>query len=190
MTNGDDSIGIKSPASNVLIENSTVRQGNGLVVGTSANCSITNITFRNCSAMDTTFGCHIKFREGQTGSASNITFEDIDIYQSERATWHRILHGDWAGYAIGIHQQNQGRRLLAGSDTLASSGHVSVANITYRDIRANVLHAGQFECHGDLPCTGMLLENVRINASRSGCTFQNVHGASANVYPTSCSPPT
>ena len=33
--NGDDSICMKSPAKHVLVENSLVRQGNGLVIGTS-----------------------------------------------------------------------------------------------------------------------------------------------------------
>lgn len=37
ITNGDDSICMKSPAENVLVENSVVRQGNGMVVGTSSD---------------------------------------------------------------------------------------------------------------------------------------------------------
>ena len=40
---------MKSPARNVLIEDSIVRAGNGLVVGTSDPVDIENITFRNCT---------------------------------------------------------------------------------------------------------------------------------------------
>lgn len=47
--NGDDSICIKSPSWDVLVEDSIVRQGNGLVIGTGGHTNITNITFRNCS---------------------------------------------------------------------------------------------------------------------------------------------
>jgi polygalacturonase len=67
ITNGDDSICIKSPAWNVLVEGSIVRQGNGLVVGTSDPVDIANITFRNCTAVRTSFGCHIKFKDSQNG---------------------------------------------------------------------------------------------------------------------------
>ena len=48
ITNGDDSICMKSPAQDVLVEHSIVRQGNGLVVGTSGDADFQNITFR-CS---------------------------------------------------------------------------------------------------------------------------------------------
>ena len=46
------SICIKSPASGVLVENSVVREGNGLVVGTAGNnrsmvADIHDVTFRN-----------------------------------------------------------------------------------------------------------------------------------------------
>ena len=59
ITNGDDSICMKSPARNVLVEDSIVRQGNGLVVGTSDPVDIENIMFRNCTAINTSFGCHV-----------------------------------------------------------------------------------------------------------------------------------
>ena len=81
--NGDDSICIKSPSWDVLVEDSIVRQGNGLVIGTGGHTNITNITFRNCTAQGTVFGCHIKFKDGQKGKpgVSNITFEDITILE-------------------------------------------------------------------------------------------------------------
>ena len=67
--NGDDSICMKSPAKHVLVENSLVRQGNGLVIGTSDEADFLNITFRNCTAINTAFGCHIKFKDGQAREA-------------------------------------------------------------------------------------------------------------------------
>merc|ERR1712022_68748 len=75
--NGDDSICIKSPSANVLVESSRVAQGNGLVVGTAADQSawggpwetanVHNVTFRDITVNDTTFGCHIKFSFPQHG---------------------------------------------------------------------------------------------------------------------------
>lgn len=109
VSNGDDSLCIKSPASNVLIENSTVRQGNGLVIGTSSDAAIENIIFRNIMADDTTFGCHIKFKPDQAGFVRGVLFENVSVYQSERAYLRRVVDpDDHAGYAIGIHQDDQG----------------------------------------------------------------------------------
>ena len=106
IANGDDSICVKSPSSNVLVESSIVSLGNGLVVGTAGNglsenenvAEISNITFRNCIANDTTFGCHIKFKPPQHGYAKNILFENVTIYQSVNATNRRVRSGDHAGY--------------------------------------------------------------------------------------------
>ena len=92
--NGDDSICMKSPAQDVLVESSTVRQGNGFVIGTSSNADFRNITFRNCSAIGTAFGLHIKFKDEQAGSVTNVVFEDIEIVHPQR-------------YAIGIDQNGQ-----------------------------------------------------------------------------------
>eukprot|EP01051_Picozoa_sp_SAG22_P032972 SAG22_NODE_14191_length_382_cov_0.826855_1_plen_68_part_10 len=54
-------------------------------------------------------GCHIKFEPPQTGSCTNVLFENISIHQTLKA-WRRRLPDpdDHAGYAIGIHQSDQG----------------------------------------------------------------------------------
>jgi len=76
ISNGDDSICIKSPSSDILVEDSVVRQGNGFVVGTADSgldgndpntYDVRNVTFRNSRALDTTFGCHIKAKGDNHG---------------------------------------------------------------------------------------------------------------------------
>ena len=199
VSNGDDSICIKSPAANILVENSTVAQGNGLVVGTAGSPTfVHNVTFRNISAVDTTFGCHVKFKPPQYGLVSNVTFEDVRIYQSEERTRQRVLHGDHAGYAIGIHFDDQGRRRLfeqqgqpVATDAAPPpppSSRVEIVNVTYRRVTADVLHAGQFRCGAaNLSCTGLVFEDVAINASRDGCSFDNAFGSNLGVVsPASC----
>ena len=181
VSNGDDSICIKSPSSNVLVEDSIVRQGNGLVVGTGGHTNITNITFRNCTAIRTVYGCHIKFKEGQKGEpgVSNITFEDIHIISPTK-------------YAIGINQNGQGRRrrrlaTFSGSD-------VPINNITYRRIRAQLekgkKKGGEFTCNpgSRLTCRGIVFEDVDLG-DNAECQFQNVYGKGENVKPLSCVPP-
>ena len=188
VSNGDDSICIKSPSSDVLVEDSIVRQGNGLVVGTAGHANITNIVFRNCTAIRTAFGAHIKFKGAQKGEpgVSNITFEDINIISPTK-------------YAIGIDQNGQGRRrlMLASSsdiDAVRYGSDVPINNITYRRIRAQLQKGkkkgGQFTCNpGVLECRGIVFENVDLGDDAE-CQFQNVYGKGSSVRPLSCVPPT
>ena len=187
--NGDDSICIKSPAHNVLVENCTVSQGNGLVVGTSDNVNISNITFRNCTAENTLFGCHIKFKDHQIGVCQGITFEDIYID-------HPKL------YAIGINQNGQGDKSDEsdesgeydeygeyGNNNVSSS--VRISNITFKGIRGKGgLVGGSFTCNsGDLSCYNITMIDVMLDTMLAGCHFQNVFGYGENVTPVSCIPP-
>ena len=186
VSNGDDSLCIKSPAHNVLIENSTVAAGNGLVVGTADVSNITNITFRNIFANDTTFGCHIKFKDQQSGLCRDVLFDRITILQTASAYYRRILHFDHAGYALGIHQQNQGAR----GRLKASGSTVKISNIMFQHIQASGLFAGQFECaSGALACENISLAHVHLNSSKKGCVFSNTYGSSSDVEPASCVPP-
>jgi polygalacturonase len=118
--NGDDSICMKSPAQSILVENSIVRQGNGLVVGTSGDALFRNISFKNCTAIGTAFGAHIKFKDTQVGSVTDILFEDILIVNATR-------------YAIGINQNGQS---LPSESQQRERSNVTVNNVTYRRITA------------------------------------------------------
>ena len=147
ISNGDDSICIKSPSSNILVEDSVVSQGNGFVVGTAGSgldgddpntYDVRNVTFRNSRAVDTTFGCHIKAKGDNHGQVVDVLFENISITQTLNATKERLKHHDHAGYAIGIHLFDQGRRALRES---SSSTKVKAINITYRNIKANSVYA-------------------------------------------------
>merc|ERR1712216_484737 len=156
-----DSICMKSPAENVLVENSIVTQGNGLVVGTSGDAWFRNITFRNCTARGTDFGCHIKFKDQQTGWVDGVVFEDIVIEDARK-------------YAIGINQEGQ-------SLGVSLRSNVSINNVIFRDIKASWTKghhavAGKFTCNpGALACRNITLEHVQIH-SKTGCSFENTFG--------------
>ena len=195
ITNGDDSICMKSPAQDVLVESSTVRQGNGFVVGTSDDADFRNITFRNCTAIGTAFGIHIKFKDQQTGSVRDITFEDVTIVDPQR-------------YAIGIDQNGQsleggvGRpdchgHQLGRGDAPAVGSNVTVNDVHFRSVRATVgagHKGGCFICNpGPLACRGITFDdvNLQVAGSQAGaaCSFSNVFGTGSDVHPASCVPP-
>lgn len=194
ITNGDDSICIKSPARNVLVEDSVVRQGNGLVIGTSDAVDISNITFQNCTAIGTSFGCHVKFKDDQVGhpGVRDILFQDVKIVNPGK-------------YAIGINQNGQSLDDAVGSN-------VPVNNVTFRNIEAmcnNTMATwpfrrrrkkkpgrcfkkklgGRFTCNsGKLACRSIVFDSVKLG-SGAVCTFQNACGRGRNVQPESCIPP-
>ena len=163
ITNGDDSICIKSPSANILVEDSIVRKGNGFVVGTASSgldgddqnlFDVRNVTFRNSVAIDTTFACHIKAKPPQKGTVSDVLFQNIYSLQLENSTDYRIKHGDHAGYVIGIHLFDQGRRRLMSAvdeEEAASSSAVQVnaSNITFSNVS---LLSGVSQCHRLLCC--------------------------------------
>lgn len=173
---GTLNIPVKCLGSDVLVEDTTVRQGNGLVVGTSDNAFFRNITFRNCTAEGTMFGCHIKFKDAQNGSVAGVTFEDI-----------RVLHP--TNYAIGINQDGQSMA----SPPLRSN--VSIVNVSFVRITGVAPRAGRFRCNpGAFRCRGIRLEHIHIDVpagapNATGCTFENTVGSGVDVSPSSCVPP-
>ena len=167
VVNGDDSLCVKSPGSNILFEDNYSEQGNGIVIGTSSNAQISNITYRHCVSNRTAYGMHIKFKDNQTGSVSGVLYENLTVIQPHH-------------YVMGINQNDQGRRRrrrlsqqqqqqtlseLKDSDLSAASAgddeedgggdgyrplaNVSISDITYRNIRTvggKALSAGHFQC--------------------------------------------
>ena len=104
---------------------------------------------------------------------------------------------DHPGYAIGIHQSDQGvdDKTAAAKGGAALNGRptsqVKIVNVTYRRIRSQGLFGGSFRCQpGELACSGIRLEDVRLNVSRGGCSFVNTFGEnSGEIEPVSCRVP-
>ena len=69
------------------------------------------------------------------------------------------------------------------------STNVKAVNITYRNITADSVYAGQFMCgnENEINCVGINFEHVHLNVTSSGgCIFSGVHGTSDDVSPASC----
>ena len=93
---------------------------------------------------------------------------------------------------LGIHQNDQGRRLSSSpiADAPPANSQVRIVNITYRRIEAEALYGGEFKCNqAALRCEGIRLEHVHLNLSRSGCVYENTAGSNDDVSPGSCAVP-
>jgi polygalacturonase len=146
IVNGDDSLCVKSPGSNILFEDNYAEQGNGIVIGTSSDAQISNITYRNCVSNRTAYGMHIKFKDNQTGHVTGVLYDNLTVIQPYK-------------YVMGINQNDQlrrRRRTQVVDDVMAhdeieyhTMANVSISDITYRNIRTvggKALSAGLFQC--------------------------------------------
>jgi len=195
--NGDDSICMKSGARNVLVRNCTVENGEpypeaktqglagGLVLGTSDNNNMSNVTYVNCSVSGALAGVRVKFRPTQAGTVHGITFENIHIVRP-------------VAYAVDMLLDSNHLRAI---DDLAA---VDVGDITLRNIHGalGTLPDGtypravaRFRCtSADQPCNGIVLEHFNVTGYRASdkypvpCEWTNAHGSGEDVYPTACAP--
>jgi len=74
---GDDDIVIKKGATNVLIENCTIKHGHGLSIGSGTDLGIRNMLVRNCTLDGTDNGIRIKSMRGAGGLVENVRYTGI-----------------------------------------------------------------------------------------------------------------
>lgn len=76
---GDDDIVIKSGATNVLIENCTIKHGHGISIGSGTTVGIHNMLVRHCTFDGGDNGVRIKSMIGAGGPVENIRYSDIHM---------------------------------------------------------------------------------------------------------------
>ena len=84
---GDDDIVIKRGATNVLIENCTIKHGHGLSIGSGTDLGIRNMLVRNCTLDGTDNGIRIKSMRGAGGLVENVRYTGIRM----RGVPHALL---------------------------------------------------------------------------------------------------
>ena len=174
--NFDDAVAVKpcsdDPAryycgcsADMLIENSTVRFGVGMTIGSvppneNVNC-VQNITFRNIYFHEPLKAVYIKTNPGNSG------FGTIKEIKYENLT---IVDPVWWGIYIGPQQQDQPDGSGPGCMTYPiqscpTQPRVPMYNITLRDISMSGgvnPFAGVVRCNATRPCTGFLFENIHV----------------------------
>ncbi|MFT3830427.1 MAG: glycosyl hydrolase family 28 protein [Opitutaceae bacterium] len=74
---GDDDIVLKRGATNVLIEDCTIRHGHGISIGSETSDGVANVLVRRCTLTGTDNGLRIKSMRGAGGLVRNIRYTDI-----------------------------------------------------------------------------------------------------------------
>jgi polygalacturonase len=74
---GDDDIVIKRGATNVLIENCTIKHGHGISIGSGTDLGVHAMLVRHCTFEGTDNGIRIKSMRGAGGPVENVRYTDI-----------------------------------------------------------------------------------------------------------------
>lgn len=76
---GDDDIAIKNGATNLLIENCTIKHGHGISIGSGTVVGIHNMLVRHCTIEGASNGIRIKSMRGAGGPVENVRYTDIQM---------------------------------------------------------------------------------------------------------------
>jgi len=76
---GDDDVAIKNGATNLLIENCTIKHGHGISIGSGTSVGIHNMLVRHCTLDGASNGIRIKSMRGAGGPVENVRYTDIQM---------------------------------------------------------------------------------------------------------------
>ena len=146
---GDDDIVIKSGATNVLIENCTIKHGHGISIGSGTTVGVHNMLVRHCTFDGADNGIRIKSMRGAGGPVENVRYTDIQMKNVANAI---VLELDYV---------DNNRPDFKGDPTkIPSIRDVLIDNVTIE----NSANAGKIVGLPDSPITNITLRNVQITA--------------------------
>ncbi|XP_039003410.1 polygalacturonase-like [Hibiscus syriacus] len=145
---GDDCISIVSGSQNVQAMNITCGPGHGISIGSlgskNSKAYVSGVTVDGAKLFGTTNGVRIKTWEGGSGSASNIIFQNIEMFNVSNPI---IIDQNYCDQDKPCKEQ---------------SSAVEVKSVVYKNIKGTSSSevAIKFDCSKTHPCQGILLQNV------------------------------
>ncbi|CAH9062793.1 unnamed protein product [Cuscuta europaea] len=164
---GDDCISIVSGARNVVATNIACGPGHGISIGSlgagNSKAYVSNVIVNGAKLSRTTNGVRIKTWQGGSGSASNIKFQNIKMYDVKNPI---------------IIDQNYCDQNKPCKDNKKSN--VEVKNVVYENISGTSATemAIDFDCDKRHSCRGIVLRDVNLKREGGGeakATCRNVH---------------
>jgi len=162
---GDDNVSLKSnpkegPTENVLVTNCTFKHGHGASVGSNVGGGIRHITVHNCTFEGTDNGIRIKSARDRGGLVQDVTYRDLSMKNVGVAITLNLFYFDKAA------QKERQTRPITPSTPIVRD--VRIVNLSVEGAKT----AGEIIGLPEMPISGVLLDNVRIN-STSGMILQD-----------------
>ncbi|KAF6159867.1 hypothetical protein GIB67_032951 [Kingdonia uniflora] len=150
---GDDCISIGTGTSQLTVYKVRCGPGHGISIGSlgkhGAEDTVEDIHVNHVDFWGTSNGVRIKTWQGGKGYARNITFENIKCHS--------------ARYPIIINQYYCDHTACKNQTSA-----VQISNVSYRRVRGTSVRdtAVSFACSETVPCTGIVLEDVKLRSTR------------------------
>ncbi|XP_058205305.1 polygalacturonase [Rhododendron vialii] len=174
---GDDCISIVSGSQKVQATDITCGPGHGISIGSlgsgNSEAYVSDVVVNGAKLSGTTNGVRIKTWQGGSGSASNIKFQNVEMYNVSNPI---IIDQHYCDQKTPCQLQ---------------SSAVQVKNVLYQNIKgtsaSNVATA--FYCSKRFPCQGIVLQNVNIEKRGGGAAkalCNNVKTSAVGVVSPHC----
>ncbi|KAG6694172.1 hypothetical protein I3842_09G036600 [Carya illinoinensis] len=147
---GDDCISIVSGSKNLQATDITCGPGHGISIGSlgsgNSEAYVSGITVDGAKLSGTTNGVRIKTWQGGSGSAGNIKFQNVEMYN---VTNPIIIDQSYCDQDKPCKKQGTA---------------VQVKNVLYKNIQGTSASevAIKFDCSKNFPCQGILLQNINL----------------------------
>ncbi|KAI7716232.1 endo-polygalacturonase D [Hortaea werneckii] len=155
--NQDDCVAVNS-GSNMVFENLYCSGGHGLSVGSvDSDVTISNVTFQDCSVINSANGCRIKTdADGTDSTVSDITYRNIHV-------------SGITDYAIDLQQDYEN-----GSPTGDPTTGITVSGVTFSDITGSVnsdeAYAHYILCGSTESCSDITFSGIDISGGDTKCS--------------------
>ncbi|KAL9333901.1 hypothetical protein Peur_074040 [Populus x canadensis] len=153
---GDDCISIVSGSKNVEATDITCGPGHGISIGSlgadNSGAEVSNVFVNRATISGTTNGVRIKTWQGGSGYARNIVFQNVVM---RNVTNPIIIDQNYCDQDSPCEEQTSA---------------VQISNVMYRNIKGTSASdvAVKFDCSKNIPCRGILLQDVNIALEENG----------------------
>ena len=176
ISNGDDSVAVKpsTPCTrNILVENSVFQHGHGCSIGSVGHGCVEDVVFRNITMRSQMAGCRIKTYSSTEGSG-----------HVHNISWRRI-HMEKTSACITVDANYKP------PPPPPVKYFVNVSEILFEDITGTDCGGdavAEFSCPALMPCSGIRLERVHLDAGSSKPHMRCSHaqGIAKDTVPSSC----
>ncbi|XP_058075554.1 polygalacturonase-like [Magnolia sinica] len=175
---GDDCISIESGSHIVKVMNITCGPGHGISIGSlgdnKSEAHVSQVIVDGATLFGTTNGVRIKTWQGGSGSATNITFQNIVMHNVKRPI---IIDQSYCDSKYPCPKKGSA---------------VEVSDVVYKNIRGTSAsyEAVTFNCSRSSPCKGIVLQDIDLvghAGKKTSRSCNNVRGSTiGKVVPPSC----